>query len=151
GARLRKWLVLQLRIEGEDGIRIAGSELVSYRHELDIRSATLVRQVRFRDGSGRETTLKSRRFVSMADVHHAAIEWTLVPENWSGRVEVISALDGRVSNAGVARYRELEGRHLNPVSPRTRGPEVIALKAETRQSNLDISHAPRTPGVRRDQ
>src|SRR5215468_9824889 len=141
---LPNWLVLQLRIEGEDVIRLAGIELVSYRHELDIRNATLVRQLRFRDGGGRETTLKSRRFVSMADPHHAAIEWTLVPENWSGRVEVISALDSRVSNGGVARYRQLEGRHLNPVSPRTLGPEVIALKAETRQSNLYISQATRT-------
>jgi trehalose/maltose hydrolase-like predicted phosphorylase len=141
---LPNWLVLQLRIEGEDVIRLAGVELVSYRHELDIRNVTLVRQLRFRDGSGRETTLKSRRFVSMADVHHAGIEWTLVPENWSGRVEVISALDSRVSNRGVARYRQLEGRHLSPVSPRTFGPEVIALKAETRQSNLYISQATRT-------
>jgi trehalose/maltose hydrolase-like predicted phosphorylase len=141
---LPNWLVLQLRIEGEDVIRLAGVELVSYRHELDIRNVTLVRQLRFRDGGGRETTLKSRRFVSMADVHHAGIEWTLVPENWSGRVEVISALDGRVSNRGVARYEQLEGRHLSPVSPRTFGPEVIALKAETRQSNLYISQATRT-------
>jgi trehalose/maltose hydrolase-like predicted phosphorylase len=148
---LPNWLVLQLRIEGEDVIRLAGIELASYRHELDIRNATLVRQVRFRDGSGRETTLKSRRFVSMADVHHAAIEWTLVPENWSGRVEVISALDSRVSNGGVARYRQLEGRHLNPVSPRTFGPEVIALKAETRQSNLYISQATRTRVFSGDQ
>jgi trehalose/maltose hydrolase-like predicted phosphorylase len=148
---LPNWLVLQLRIEGGDVIRLADVDLVSYRHELDIRNATIVRQLRFRDGSGRQTTLKSRRFVSMADVHHAAIEWTLVPENWSGRVEVISALDGRVSNAGVARYRQLEGRHLNPVSPRTRGPEVIALKAETRQSNLYISHAARTRVFRGDQ
>ena len=141
---LPNWLVLQLRIEGEEVIRLAGVELVSYRHELDIRNVTLVRQLRFRDGGGRETTLKSRRFVSMADVHHAGIEWTLVPENWSGRVEVISALDSRVSNRGVARYRQLEGRHLSPVSPRTFGPEVIALKAETRQSNLYIGQATRT-------
>ena len=148
---LPNWLVLQLRIAGEDVIRLADVDLVSYRHELDIRTATLVRHLRFRDGGGRETTLKSRRFVSMGDVHHAAIEWTLVPENWSGRVEVISALDSRVSNHGVARYRQLEGRHLNPVSPRTLGPEVIALKAETRQSNLYISQATRTRVFSGDQ
>jgi len=65
----------------------------------------------------------------------------------SGRVEVVTSIDGRVSNGGVARYRQLEGRHLNPVGPRTLGPEVIALKAETRQSNLYISQAARTPGV----
>jgi trehalose/maltose hydrolase-like predicted phosphorylase len=141
---LPNWLVLELRIEGEDAIRLADVELLSYRHELDIKTATVERHLRFRDRAGRLTNLRSRRFVSMADPHHAGIEWTLIPENWSGHVEVISALDGRVSNAGVARYRELEGRHLNPVSPRTFGPEVVALKAETRQSNLYISEATRT-------
>ncbi len=118
------WLVLQLRIEGGDVIRLADVELLGYRHELDIRCATVIRGLRFRDRFGRLTTLHSRRFVSMADAHHAGIEWTLVPENWSGRVEVVAAIDGRVSNAGVARYQQLEGRHLNPVGPRTLGPEV---------------------------
>jgi trehalose/maltose hydrolase-like predicted phosphorylase len=145
------WLVLQLRIERGEAIRLADVDLLGYRHELDIRYATVVRHVRFRDLSGRETTLHSRRFVSMGDPHHAGIEWTLVPENWSGRVEVVTAIDGRVSNGGVARYRQLEGRHLNPVSPRTFGPEVVALKAETRQSNLYISHAARTRVFAADQ
>jgi len=148
---LPNWLVLQLRIEGGDAIRLADVELLDYRHELDIRRATVIRRLRFRDRDGRVSTLRSRRFVSMADPHHGGIEWTLVPENWSGRVEVVTAIDGRVSNAGVARYRELEGRHLNPVGPRTLGPEVIALKAETRQSNLYISHAARTRLFRGDQ
>jgi trehalose/maltose hydrolase-like predicted phosphorylase len=148
---LPNWLVLQLRLDGEDAIRLAEVELLGYRHELDIRYATVVRRVRFRDRSGRETTLRSRRFVSMADPHHAGIEWTLVPENWSGRVEVVTAIDGRVSNGGVARYRQLEGRHLSPVSPRTFGPEVIALKAETRQSNLYVSQAARTRVFAGDQ
>jgi len=141
---LPNWLVLALRIEGEDAIRLDDVELLDYHHEYDIRNVTVVRRLRFRDRGGRQTSLASRRFVSMADPHHAGIEWTLVPENWSGRVEVISALDSRVTNSGVARYRQLEGRHLNPVSPRTFGPEVIALKAETRQSNMYISHATRT-------
>jgi trehalose/maltose hydrolase-like predicted phosphorylase len=138
------WLVLKLRIEGEDAIRLADVELLEYRHELDIRNSVVRREMRFRDRSGRLTKLDSRRFVSMADVAHAGIEWTLTPENWSGRVEVVSAIDGRVTNDGVARYEQLEGRHLDPVSPRTFGPEVIALKVETRQSNLYISEAART-------
>jgi trehalose/maltose hydrolase-like predicted phosphorylase len=141
---LPNWLVLKLSIEGEDAIRLADVELLGYRHELDIRNGTVSRHLRFRDRAGRETALKSRRFVSMADPHHAGIEWTLIPENWSGHVEVISALDARVRNGGVARYQRLEGRHLNPVSSRTFGAEVIALKAETRQSNLYISQATRT-------
>jgi trehalose/maltose hydrolase-like predicted phosphorylase len=141
---LPNWLVLQLRIEGEDAIRLADVELLGYRHVFDIRNVTVLRHLRVRDSAGRETVLESRRFVSMADPHHAGIEWTVIPGNWSGHVEVISALDARVRNGGVARYQLLEGRHLNPASSRTFGPEVIALKAETRQSNLYISQAART-------
>ena len=141
---LPNWLVLKLRIEGGEAIRLADVELLEYRHQLDIERAVVTREVRFRDAAGRETALRSRRFVSMADPHRAGIEWTLTPQNWSGRVEVISAIDGRVTNQGVARYLELEGRHLNPVSPRTFGAEVIALKVQTRQSNIYVSQAART-------
>jgi len=145
---LPNWLVLKLIIEGEETMGVSNVELLSYRHELDVRAAVVMREVRFRDRAGRETTLRSRRFVSMAHVHQAGIEWTVTPENWSGRVEIISALDGRVTNRGVARYRELEGRHLDPVSPRTFGGEVIALKVQTRQSNLYVAEAARTRAYR---
>ncbi|HEY1591164.1 MAG TPA: glycosyl hydrolase family 65 protein [Solirubrobacteraceae bacterium] len=141
---LPNWSVLKLRIEGGDAIHLDDLEVLEYRHELDIRAAVMSRLVRFRDTDGRETTLSSRRFVSMSHPHMAGIEWTLTAHNWSGRVEVVSAIDGRVTNRGVARYLELEGRHLDPVSPRTFGPDVIALKVETRQSGVYISEAART-------
>src|SRR3954466_6309296 len=145
---LPNWLVLKLRIEGEEAITLENVELLAYRHALDIRTAMLTREVRFRDRPGRETTLRSRRFASMAHTHQGAIEWMLTAENWSGRVEVVSALDGRVTNRGVARYRALEGRHLDPVSPRTFGPEVIALRVRTRQSVIYIAQAARTRAFR---
>jgi trehalose/maltose hydrolase-like predicted phosphorylase len=142
--------LLKLRIEGEEAIRLDNVEVVSYRHAYDIRHALVEREVTFRDRAGRQTVLHSRRFVSMANSHVAGIEWTLTPVNWSGRVEVISGLDGRVTNHMVARYRELEGRHLNPGSPRTFGPEIIALKVQTRQSNIFVAEAARTRVFRDD-
>ncbi len=141
---LPNWLVLKLRIEGDEAIRLDNVKLLSYRHDYDIRLAMVQRELRFRDRAGRETTLRSRRFVSMAHSHQAAIEFTFTPENWSGRAEVVSALDGRVTNQMVERYQELEGRHLDPVSPRTFGQETIALKSKTRQSNIYIAEAART-------
>ncbi|HTX31752.1 MAG TPA: glycosyl hydrolase family 65 protein [Solirubrobacteraceae bacterium] len=141
---LPNWLVLKLRIQGDDAIHLGDVELLDYRHELDLRRAVTSRSVRLRDGAGREIQLSSRRFVSMAQPNGAGIEWTLTACNWSGWVELVSAIDGRVTNRGVPRYLELEGRHLNPVSPRTFGPDVIALKVETRQSGTYISQAART-------
>ncbi|MCK0093425.1 glycoside hydrolase family 65 protein [Rhodococcus sp. F64268] len=141
---LPNWLVLKLRIDGEDAIRLSTVEVLAYRHVYDIRTATVIRELRFRDRNGRETSLASRRFVSMAHSHQGALEWTLTPENWSGRVEIVSAIDGRVSNRAVARYRDLEGRHLDPVTPRTFGPDTIALKVQIRQSDIYIAQAART-------
>jgi trehalose/maltose hydrolase-like predicted phosphorylase/beta-phosphoglucomutase-like phosphatase (HAD superfamily) len=135
---------LRLRIEDEEQFRLATVELLSYQHAYDARYALLTRELRFRDRAGRETSLRSRRFVSMGKMHLSAVAWELVAENWSGRVEVVSALDARVVNQGVARYRQLEGRHLDPQGPRIYGPDVIALKARTRQSRIEIAEAART-------
>src|SRR5690606_31741548 len=141
---LPNWLVLKIRVEGGPALRLSDVELLSYRHSYNIRLALVERELRFADEYGRITHLRSRRFVSMAHSHQAGIEWTLTPENWSGRLEVVSAVDGRMTNRIVARYRDLEGRHLDPVSPRTFGSEVIALQMKTRQSNIYIAEAART-------
>jgi trehalose/maltose hydrolase-like predicted phosphorylase/beta-phosphoglucomutase-like phosphatase (HAD superfamily) len=141
---LPRCLALKLCIEDEDPIRLSNVELVSYRHTYDVRYALVTRELRFRDRAGRETSLTSRRFVSMGRMHLGALEWQIVAENWSGRVKVLSLLDGRVLNRGVPRYHQLWGQHLDPEGPRTYGDDVIALKVRTRQSRIDIAEAART-------
>ncbi|MGH3927065.1 MAG: glycoside hydrolase family 65 protein, partial [Pseudonocardiaceae bacterium] len=74
---LPNWLLLKLRIEGEEAIRLDNVEVLAYRHSYDIRNAVVARGIQFRDRAGRETTLRSRRFVSMANSHLAGIEWTV--------------------------------------------------------------------------
>lgn len=148
---LPNWLLLEMRIEGEEAINMDNVELLSYNHELDIRRALLIRSLKIRDRAGRETTIETRRFVSMANRHLAALEWKIIPENWSGKVEVVTALDGRVTNRGVARYQQLEGRHLDSVATHTSSAaagstasDVIALEVRTRQSRIYVAEAART-------
>jgi trehalose/maltose hydrolase-like predicted phosphorylase/beta-phosphoglucomutase-like phosphatase (HAD superfamily) len=148
---LPRGLALKLCIEGEDPIRLANVKLLSYRHTYDVRHAVVTRELRFRDRAGRETSLTSRRFVSMGRMHMGALEWELVAENWSGRVEVVSLVDGRVLNRGVARYHQLWGRHLDPEGPRAYSPDVIALKVRTRQSRIEVAAAARTRVYRREE
>ena len=141
---LPRCLALKLCIADEDPIRLSNVELLSYRHSYDVRYALVGRELRFRDRAGRETSLRSRRFVSMGRMHLGALEWEIVAENWSGPVKVLSILDGRVLNRGVPRYHQLWGRHLDPEGPRTYGNDVIALKVRTRQSRIEIAEAART-------
>src|SRR5690606_3801077 len=71
-------------------------------------------------------------------------------ENWSGPVVLRSALDGRVINAGVARYRDLNDKHLAPLETRPLGKEAVRLLVETNQSHIRLAEAARTRVYRGD-
>ncbi|HXV80565.1 MAG TPA: glycosyl hydrolase family 65 protein [Candidatus Binatia bacterium] len=138
------WLSLTFRIEDGDWLNLRAVDLLSYRQELDMKRGMLLRTVRIRDATGKETEVASRRIVHMADPHLAAIDWTATALNWFGRIRVRSALDGRVTNSGVERYRQLNGRHLNPLRSGRIGEDSILLVIETNQSRLQMAQATRT-------
>jgi trehalose/maltose hydrolase-like predicted phosphorylase len=141
---LPNWLPLTFRPEGGAWLDLSRQRLLGYRQELDLRRGVLTRFLRVADAEGRTTRVTQRRFVSMDDPHLAGLETTLVAEDWSGRLEVRSAIDGRVTNAGVARYRGLEGRHLVPVEGGPAGEDTVWLQVETRQSGVRVAVAART-------
>jgi alpha,alpha-trehalase len=141
---LPNWLSLSFRIDDGEWFDLRKVEILSYRQELDLRAGVLARTVRFRDAKDRRTTLTQRRFVSMAAPHLAGLETTWRAENWSARMEICSALDGRVLNSGVPRYRNLNGRHLVPLEAAGLGRDAIYLKVQTSQSELRVGQAART-------
>jgi len=138
------WLCLSFRVNGGNWFDLETVDILGYRQELDMRSGILTRVVRFSDREGRRTCVKQRRLVSMASPHLAALETIILPEDWSGRLEVRSALDGRVENGLVERYRQLNNRHLRPAGAGTAGDEIVWLRAETVQSHNRVAEAART-------
>jgi trehalose/maltose hydrolase-like predicted phosphorylase/beta-phosphoglucomutase-like phosphatase (HAD superfamily) len=138
------WLPLRFRVAGGPWFDMASAEILEHRLELDLRQGTLTRRLRFEDAEGRRTGMVQRRLVSMKDQHLAALETTFVAENWSGAVQVRSGLDGRVVNAGVKRYRDLNGRHLEVLAAGEADDETIELQVETNQSHVRVALAART-------
>ncbi|MEU9126901.1 glycosyl hydrolase family 65 protein [Kitasatospora sp. NPDC048540] len=112
--------------------------------ELDLRRGVLTRHALVVDDQGRRTRLTQRRIASQAQPHLLALETELVPENWSGRLEIRSALDGNVSNTGVARYRGLTGRHLVPDGQGADADGTLWLQVAAAGSPLRIALAART-------
>lgn len=147
---LPNWLPVNFRPIDGDWLNLQRDEILAYRQELDLRRGILHRRFRVRDRAGRETSIESRRLVHMAEPHLAAIDVTLRPENWSGELEVMTALDGRVINAGVARYRQLNSKHLRPLEAGQLDGERILLVAETVQSRLRIAEAARSRFYRQE-
>src|SRR5690606_25197963 len=109
------------------------------------------REIRVRDREGCTTSITSRRIVHMGDPHVAAMEVVLVAEDWSGPVEVRSALDGWVQNRNVERYRLLASRHLVPLDARVLGEDSVLLEVATTTSHIRIAEAARTRVFAGDQ
>ncbi len=138
------WLPLTFRVEQGQWFNPDGVAILSFRQELDLKQGILVRTIRFKDREERISELRQRRLAHMCNRHLAALETTLTAENWSGRVEFRTALDGRVVNDNVARYRELSSQHLEPLSTCQIDRDSIFLQVRTRQSRLEMAQAART-------
>ena len=145
------WLPLEFRIAGGEWFDIQRAEVLDHRVELDMRRGTLTRHLEWQEPDGRRTSVAQRRFVSMHDEHLAGLETTFTAENWSGRLEVRSRIDGRVVNSGVRRYRDLNPQHLDLLGAAEVDSETVDLQVETTQSHVRIAVAARTRLLREGQ
>ena len=141
---LPNWLPLTFRIDGGDWFSIDAVEIRAYRQTLDLKHGILHRHVQFCDPQRRQTTLHEQRFVSMAQPHLAGIHLELTAENWSGELEIYSAIDGRVINNNVKRYEPYCKQHLELLKTGTARSEGIWLTTRTCQSRIEVALAART-------
>jgi alpha,alpha-trehalase len=138
------WLPVTFRLADGEWFDVRRLEVIGYRQELDLRWGVLTRVVLARDAAGRVTRVTQRRFVDMSQPHLAALEIAIVGENWSGPIEVRSALDGTVANSGVARYQGLRCDHLVPVEQGAVDDDGAYVQVQTRQSRIFVAEAART-------
>jgi len=143
------WLPVRCRPVGGDWFTTENCTVLSHHIELDLRRGLLTRRSRLEDDAGRVLAVTQRRFVSLRDPHLMALESTFLPENFSGDLELQSALDGTVRNAGVARYNDLDSDHLVHVGTESDGAEGMCLEVETSDSHIRIAMSAHTV-VRQD-
>ncbi|MFO7828719.1 MAG: glycosyl hydrolase family 65 protein [Bacteroidales bacterium] len=136
---LPNWLFLTFKIKNGKWLNLDDTEILEYLVNLNLKEGLLERKVKFRDNQKHETTLISRRIVSMHDHHVMGIEWTIIPENWEGEITVRSALDGSVENKGVERYNDLNNEHLDVLDKGKFNENKIYLLSQTKQSKILIA------------
>lgn len=135
------WLFLTFRHPDGPWFDLEDVEVLEYIQELNIKEGSLLRKMKFRDKKGRITSLISHRIVSMHNSHEAALKWVLMPENWSGKITIRSAIDGRVRNYGVERYQDLESNHTRVRKKGLTKDHFLYLSAESLQSEITVSMA----------
>ncbi|MFS8204758.1 glycoside hydrolase family 65 protein [Streptomyces sp. CWNU-52B] len=144
---LPNWLPLRFRLRGEKGpgawFTPDTATVLGHGQTLHLSSGLLERRTRYADGEGRVLLVRQLRLAHMADPHLAALRSEFTAENFSGDLDVEAALDGAVTNAGVARYQDLDGRHLTHVQTDTAGQDTVWLRCRTRTSDIRIGMASR--------
>ncbi|MGW5345631.1 glycoside hydrolase family 65 protein [Streptomyces sp. HUAS TT3] len=147
--RLPDWTALRYRCLPDgappgDWLTPDHPTLRHHRVSLDLRAGTLTRHMLFHDAEGRRLGVTHTRLVHMGDPHLAAQRTVLRAYGWSGRIEVAAVLDGNVTNAGVARYRALDGRHLVEHRAGVEAAGTAWLSFRTSASDVRIGLAVRT-------
>ncbi|MFD0313137.1 glycoside hydrolase family 65 protein [Streptomyces flavalbus] len=137
------WLPLRFRMHGRSWLTPDTATVVEHREILHLSSGLLERLTRYGLGDDTTLTVRQLRLVHMADPHLAALRTEFTLDGGSGELHVEAALDGGVTNAGVPRYRDLDGRHLTHVHTGTAAPDTTWLRCRTRTSDIRIGMASR--------
>ncbi len=134
------WLPISFRIGEEDWMDPNKFKVVQVRRNLFFRDGLLSREMIIEDAGQRRTKITSYRVASMEDQHVAAMQYTIQPLNYAGRISVCVGLDGDIINDGVARYRQLDQHHLEAVEEGGDG-QIQYLLVKTNQSDVEIGLA----------
>ncbi|MFE0700624.1 glycoside hydrolase family 65 protein [Streptomyces sp. NPDC058872] len=146
---LPNWTLLRYRCLPDDGPPgdWLTPDAAALRHsdvQLDLRAGVLTRRLFFEDAHGRGLRVSHVRVVHMGDPGLAAQHSLFRAYGWRGSVEVQSLLDGTVTNAGVERYRHLDGHHLTHVRAGFEPGGTARLSCRTTDPGVTIALAVRT-------
>ncbi len=89
--------VIQVMVEDEFLSLFTGS-LEHYQRVLDMQQGVLRREMRWISPKGKIVNIETQRLVSLVDDRLMMIKYAITPVNFSGKITIISMLDGQVHN-----------------------------------------------------
>ena len=138
------WLPIRLSVDGTpfqlitettDILRPPSGFVIGYKRTLDLYHGLLRREVLFRAASGAIVRLTFERFASLADEHVLVQRLRIVGVEGRPTIQVESAIDGGVTNAGV--------QHWLPDRASVAEDSLVGLEVTTQQSGYVLGMASR--------
>src|SRR5262249_25380124 len=124
---------------------LPNAKLLRYDRRLDMRSATLDREILWETPAGKQVLITSRRLVSFADRHVAVISYRVTLLNAEANVVIASEMVANRSSAAVngddpRQTRTFSSRVLLPRKNYARERRIVLCHA-TERSRLTLSCA----------
>ncbi len=91
------WLPVVVWVEGGQ-LDMQNCEILDHERMLDLRKGFLFRHTRVKDKTGRITQYESLRYASFSDQHLCEMRVHITPENYSGKIQIESYLNGNMFN-----------------------------------------------------
>jgi len=135
------WTYLTFKIRDGEWFCPSTAKILYYHQELDIRNGLLLRKIRFQTRKEQRTKIIETRIVHMANPHLAAINYIIIPENYSDYITVRTMLDGAVLNMNVERYRQLNSHHWRAHDRGKFARNGIYLAVKSSQSKIQVCEA----------
>lgn len=113
-------------------------KVVSHEQVLDMKKGILHRKTVFKTDDGRILSLETSRIAFMHDPLRGYLKVTIVAKNFSGKIRVLSGLNGEVFNRGYFPKELYKHLHLERIE---RGREFMYLQVKTREKEIRIAEA----------
>ncbi|MGV4985968.1 glycoside hydrolase family 65 protein [Streptomyces sp. NRAIS4] len=140
---LPNWLPLRFRPAGGAWLTPDTAPVTEHHQILHLDPGLLERRTGYDLDGGTTLQVRQLRLVHLADPHLAALRTEFTAEGRGIHLDVEAALDGRVTNSGVARYRDLDGRHLTRIRTGIAAHGAVWLRCHTRTSRIECGLAAR--------
>jgi trehalose/maltose hydrolase-like predicted phosphorylase len=140
---LPNWLPLRFRPAGGAWLGPDTAPVTEHHQILHLDPGLLERRTGYGLDGGATLQVRQLCLVHVGDPHLAALRVEFTAEGGGVDLEVEAALDGRVTNSGVARYRDLDGRHLIQVRTGIAPQDTVWLRCHTRTSRIEFGLAAR--------
>lgn len=139
------WIGIQVQVDGQE-LDLSSCSVSEFEQSLDMKNGLLQRQFTAILANGQTLAVKSTRFCSRAESETAWIKYQIEPINFSGKIQVVSAVNGDVRNED-SNYDEVfwepKGAHADA--------EWAWVHSITKKTAFEVCTAMRTAVVQGDQ
>ena len=91
------FLYTRLKINGTE-VDLKNGKTSEFERCLNLRNGTLERSFIWEDEKGNATRITIIRFLSIDNVHNAAVRLKIIPMNYSGPISIETGIDARITN-----------------------------------------------------
>ena len=104
---LADWKQIRLKID-DHWFNMLEGKIENYQRVLDMKQGFLNRKLLWISPAGHKVTIEIKRCISLSEQHQAAIQFSVIPLNFSGSLTFSSAIDGSLPNSHHLREKGVE-------------------------------------------